>query len=348
MGVVGCGPVPVMVVGWVLLAIATGVIFARIYLRLKIQRRRLLVSDALMATAWVFAVAEVSSHVVMMNLGGLDKGVGTTPVGFHGGSYKLQAITKAYWFSLIPFFGAVYLCRAALLSMYLEIFPVFMRKRRIFLWMTICYNFLALLATFVVTYRLCYPMDRLWDLNLERACSGALGKQIFNITWALNFVGDMLVFFLPWLVVPGLKIRPKLKIGLYATFLLGLITILFSIMRLVYTAKSQVRNSVPYSTVMLWATIEMNLGLIITCLPSLRPYLRIKEEKSRGYQGPSGSGDSSRRLETGAMGSVAMRTLSNRDSHWDARHSNGSEAEIVEAKSDEEGVPSTTGSIDPR
>lgn len=48
------------------------------------------------------------------------------------------------------------------------------------------------------------------------------------------------------------------------------------------------------------------------------------------------------------MGSVAMRTLSNRDSHWDARHSNGSEAEIVEAKSDEEGVPSTTGSIDPR
>lgn len=80
--------------GWVLLAIATGVIFARIYLRLKIQRRRLLVSDALMATAWVFAVAEVSSHVVMMNLGGLDKGVGTTPVGFHGGSYKLQAITK--------------------------------------------------------------------------------------------------------------------------------------------------------------------------------------------------------------------------------------------------------------
>lgn len=98
----------------------------------------------------------------------------------------------------------------------------------------------------------------------------------------------------------------------------------------------------------LWATIEMNLGLIITCLPSLRPYLRIKEEKSRGYQGPSGSGESSRRLETGAMGSVAMRTLSNRDNHWDARHSNGSEAEIVEAKSDEEGVPSTTGSIYPR
>lgn len=47
------------------------------------------------------------------------------------------------------------------------------------------------------------------------------------------------------------------------------------------------------------------------------------------------------------MGSVAMRTLSNRDNLWDARHSNGSEAEIVEAKSDE-GVPSTTGSIYPR
>ncbi|KAH7000496.1 hypothetical protein EDB80DRAFT_895731 [Ilyonectria destructans] len=344
MGVVGCGPVPVMVVGWVLVAIATGVIFARIYLRLKIQRRRLLVSDALMAAAWVFAVAEVSTHVIMMNLGGLDKGVGTTPVGFHGNSDKLQAITKAYWFSQIPFFVAVYLCKAALLSMYLEIFPVFMRKRRIFSWMTICYNILALVATLVVTYRLCYPIDRLWDINLERACPGSLGKKMFNISWALNFAGDMLVFFLPWLVVPGLKIRTKLKIGLYATFLLGLITIMFSIIRFVYIAKSQVRDSVPYSTVMLWSTIEMNLGLIIACLPSLRPYLRVEEEKSRGYQGPSGSGDSSRRLESGAICSVAMHTLSNCDNLWDARHSNGSEAEIVEAKSDE-GVPSTTGSV---
>lgn len=87
-------PDSLQVVGWVLVAIATGVIFARIYLRLKIQRRRLLVSDALMVAAWVFAVAEVSSHVIMMNLGRLDKEVGTTPVGFHGNSDMLQSITK--------------------------------------------------------------------------------------------------------------------------------------------------------------------------------------------------------------------------------------------------------------
>ncbi|KAF5261185.1 hypothetical protein FOXYS1_8138 [Fusarium oxysporum] len=119
---------------------------------------------------------------------------------------------------------------------------------------------------------------------------------------------------------------------------------MFSIIRFIYISKSQVRSTVPFSTVILWSTIEKDLGLVIACLPSLRPYLRAKEEKSRGYQGPSGSDNSSRRLETGAMGSFAMRTLSNSDNLWDARHSNGSEAEIVEAKSDE-GLPSTTGSI---
>jgi len=40
-----------------------------------------------------------------------------------------------------------------------------------------------------------------------------------------------LVFVLPWLVVPELTLRPRLRYSLYATFGLGVINISFSVVR---------------------------------------------------------------------------------------------------------------------
>lgn len=91
--------------------------------------------------------------------------------------------------------------------MYLDIFPVFMRKRRIILWMTIVYTILALVTTLVFAFRLCYPVDRFWyvppirrwnrfnkhrNLRQANACSGIQGKTIFVVNWSLNFAGDVL------------------------------------------------------------------------------------------------------------------------------------------------------------
>lgn len=39
------------------------------------------------------------------------------------------------------------------------------------------------------------------------------------------------VFILPWLVVPELTLRPRLRYSLYATFGLGIINISFTIVR---------------------------------------------------------------------------------------------------------------------
>lgn len=41
----------------------------------------------------------------------------------------------------------------------------------------------------------------------------------------------MLVFVLPWLVVPELTLRPRLRYSLYATFGLGVVNISFSVVR---------------------------------------------------------------------------------------------------------------------
>lgn len=41
----------------------------------------------------------------------------------------------------------------------------------------------------------------------------------------------LLVFILPWLVVPELTLRPRLRYSLYATFGLGVVNISFSVVR---------------------------------------------------------------------------------------------------------------------
>jgi len=297
-----------------------------------------------MVFAWIFGCAFTTGTVFLFKLGALDKGVGTALEGYHHDYADIQEIIKLYWFCLIPFYLTMYTCKAALLSMYLDIFPVFMRKRRIILWTTIVYTLLALITTLVVALCLCYPIHRLWDLHEANACNGDQGKTIFIINWSLNFAGDILVFLLPWLIIPGLNVPKLLKIGLYATFLLGLITICFTILRYVYTTGAQVGNSVPLSTVVLWSIIEMNLGLVISCLPSLRPYFSANEEKPKRYQQPSASSSSSRPLgrEKKPRG---MRTLSTDDDLWDNRQSNRSESEIMETNAEVEECSLTMATV---
>ncbi|KAF7542396.1 hypothetical protein G7Z17_g11608 [Cylindrodendrum hubeiense] len=257
MEIEGSGPVPILIVGWVLIAIATGVIIARLYLRIKIQRRRVIVSDVIMVAAWLVACAYTTTTIFLAKF----------------------------------------------------------------------------VATFVVTYRVCYPVERLWSMDHNKACPGSRGKVIFIVNWSLNLAADFLAFLLPWLIVPGLNVPKMLKVGLYITFLLGLINICSSILRYVYTTKSQVGDAVPLSTVVLWATIESNLGLIISCLPSLRPYFSSSEKTAKHYHLPSRSSQSSKRRESGILSSRA-RPLSTDDDLWDNQQVNGSEVEVVMEKSE--------------
>ncbi|KAH8664853.1 hypothetical protein BGZ61DRAFT_593220 [Ilyonectria robusta] len=276
----GTGPLPILIGGWTLTGIAAGVIIARLYLRIKIQSRRLLLSDIFMVAAWFCGCACNSISIVLMRLGALDPSVGTDLKGFTGNPDNISKILKVFWLGLIPVHLTYYLCKGALLLLYLQIFPHFMRKRRILLWATIVYNFLAFVASNLVVYCICHPIQTFWDGIPSTSCSSK-GVIIFMVTWSLNTTGEISVFLLPWLILPGLNIRRSLKIGVYGTFFLGVVTIVFGILRFVSILNAHQGTSVPLSTPVLWNTLECNLGLVIACMPSLRPYFN-SNDSSKG------------------------------------------------------------------
>ncbi|KAF7556936.1 hypothetical protein G7Z17_g1019 [Cylindrodendrum hubeiense] len=88
------GPVAVLVSGWALVGIATALVVARLYLRLKIQRRRVMVSDIVMSASWIAGIATTAFTIVFARLDALDPRTETTMQNFPGNPENIQKIFK--------------------------------------------------------------------------------------------------------------------------------------------------------------------------------------------------------------------------------------------------------------
>ncbi|CAG9952187.1 unnamed protein product [Clonostachys rosea f. rosea IK726] len=255
MGSPSPGPIGVLVPEWLLIAIVAAILAARIHFRLKVQKkRRLQTSEILLCVTWLSVIATSAFDIEFARMGLLNKEVLTDLTGFHGSVEDIIHVAKLSWFSTIPFLSTFYLCKASLVTLYLDLFPPFMTKRRIILWAAVAYIIIAYLSS-ILTFICVFTV-------------------FFRVSWALNFIGDLVTFALPWLIIPGLQLKPKLKIGLYCTFFLGIINISITIVRLI--ALETTNGYVPFSLVVLWNSLDYNIGLLVAALPSLRPYFRSR------------------------------------------------------------------------
>ncbi|KAK2674703.1 hypothetical protein RAB80_009687 [Fusarium oxysporum f. sp. vasinfectum] len=253
---------------WALISIATAVILARLYLRLVLQRRSLLASDVFMCAAWASAVATASFDIYFYRIGIFKPGTTFDLAGFEGTAEEAESFYKLYYFANYPFYVTFYLSKAALLAVYLQIFPVFMVKRRRFLWVVIVYVAMGF---------------RCYNTATQPLMSTSMEK--------LDIIGTkMHLFILPWLVIPELTLRRRLRYSLYATFLLALINIIFCVVRFAQIEQYGGDLVITISLVELWSFIDACIGLIIACLPSLRPFFNWREKIQ--YYGQSSGQDS--------------------------------------------------------
>ncbi|KAF7544886.1 hypothetical protein G7Z17_g9605 [Cylindrodendrum hubeiense] len=276
--------------GWTLISIAAAAIVARLYLRLKIQRRGLL------------------------RLGALESAVMTDMKGFSGDPKDIPKIIKVTRSN---------------------------EELQIFLWISVGYVAVSLVTGILLLLCGCIPLESIWDKDVN-TCPVSQVQLIFHVSWGLHFVGDLLVFILPWFVVTGLNMRRALKIGVYCTFLLGLINITFDILRVATLTSSKVGNAFPFSLIVLWDIIDCNIGVVIACLPALRPYFNNSESKQTGSSGseakswPSASSGPSEAVR--AVNHVGPENQHNANSlgeeTWaDTRTNNWSEVELSQANS---------------
>ncbi|OPB36544.1 PTH11 GPCR protein [Trichoderma guizhouense] len=143
---------------------------------------------------------------------------------------------------------------------------------------TILLVFLAHLGCALSLILACHPVDKSWNPLKAGTCLAA--GPSFTGYAVVTIVSDIIVAILPLPVLLKLNIQTSKKVGLIAIFLLGLFTTICSILR--YTQINRISNGDGNSTMLvLWGTIEFNVGNMVSSLPFLAPVFMRKAKEYR-------------------------------------------------------------------
>ncbi|GKT46113.1 satratoxin biosynthesis SC1 cluster protein 4 [Colletotrichum spaethianum] len=170
------------------------------------------------------------------------------------------------------------------------LFALIYSSLTIALWLTIILVFLAHLGCSFSLIFACTPVDKSWNPLKDGTCLPS--GPSFTAYAVVTIVSDIVVAILPIPVLLKLNIRVEKKAGLIAIFLLGLFTTVCSILR--YLEIDRIQYGDGNSTMLvLWGTIEFNVGNIVSSLPFLAPVCMKKAKNYRSkYSGGSSHGRS--------------------------------------------------------
>ncbi|KAJ5248618.1 hypothetical protein N7468_000069 [Penicillium chermesinum] len=145
------------------------------------------------------------------------------------------------------------------------------RFYRYLIWVVIMISTLGHIAGTAVLLFNCTPVARSWNMKIPGKCL-PVGATFYGLA-IFTIICDVMIIFLPIPLLLKLKIKPAQKAGVVCLFLLGLFTTICSILRL--TQIHRVAFGDGDSTMLvLWGTIEFNVGNIVTCVPYLAPLLK--------------------------------------------------------------------------
>ncbi|KAL7951634.1 hypothetical protein V8C42DRAFT_339559 [Trichoderma barbatum] len=169
--------------------------------------------------------------------------------------------------------------KIALLISYLRLLKGTDQKTyRMVVFVTILLVFLGHLGCALSLIFACHPVDKSWNPLTEGTCLPA--GPSFTAYAVVTIVSDIVVAILPLPVLLRLNIQTGKKLGLIGIFLLGLFTTICSILR--YTQINRISNGDGNSTMLvLWGTIEFNVGNMVSSLPFLAPVFMRKAKEYR-------------------------------------------------------------------
>ncbi|KAK8089087.1 hypothetical protein PG997_004048 [Apiospora hydei] len=190
-----------------------------------------------------------------------------------------------YNFGLLQYTGApfyitsILFFKLSLLLSYFRFLPLGIWKFLTVIISIVCVLFHA--AFLVVQINLCTPIAKQWDPSITSGhCIEAV--PFYTTVAAMTIVLDVLVLLkhaspLPNLVcVQDPETQKAVLLGLFA---LGIFITIIQMFR-IQTIKS-LANYLDSAKLIMWSTIENNLGIVVTCIPTLAPLMKYFSEKTR-------------------------------------------------------------------
>ncbi|KAG6004165.1 hypothetical protein E4U21_001344 [Claviceps maximensis] len=168
------------------------------------------------------------------------------------------------------------LVKLTLLTFYLTIFPSVSTgawTRRL-LWCCVAFNAMLAVGCVLVTTFQCRPVSYYWMQFVDEAAVGSClpSAPTAWVNGSLNVAQDIWMILIPLFEVRQLRLHWKKKAGVVFMFLMGTFVTVVSALRLAYLSSFEASINITwdYYDVALWSTIEINVGIICTSLPTLR------------------------------------------------------------------------------
>ncbi|KAK1995410.1 hypothetical protein LX36DRAFT_713170 [Colletotrichum falcatum] len=329
--------VQITTIALVFTAMSLVVLSLRLYVRVMMLNATGL-DDIVIAVTWVAACgfAVVTTIQTKWGLGLKD--------------IEVMPSENLYNFGLLQYAGApfyitsIFGFKISLLLSYLRFIPKGAYRWATFATMGMCCAYH--LVFLIVQINLCTPIAKQWDPSISNG-SCIPGVPFYTAMASLTIVFDLIVMFLPFPVLAASKIQKRKKFVLLGLFGLGVFITVIQIIRI--QTVHALENYLDSAPLIMWSTIENNLGIIVCCVPTLAPLVKYFNEKSRSgsrsnkYVGPSGYGRSGQSgnvgsryaLQSWRAGKNGMQPLGSVTDHSESgmRHSRigkGSDAESTE------------------
>ncbi|KAI4717643.1 hypothetical protein E4T48_06151 [Aureobasidium sp. EXF-10727] len=202
---------------------------------------------------------------VLLSKNGLGKDMWTLPLA------NIEHVLFYYYLGEIFYFASITATKISILAFFLRVFPKKSVRQTVYVIMAICvaYGLSFILAT---TFQ-CNPVPYSWkqiDDNYAGSCNNiniqGWMSAIFNI------VIDIVILVLPLKELYALNTSLKKKLMVMIMFSLGIFVTFVSVVRLrslIVFANTQ-NVTWDYNDAAWWSTVEIHVGIICACLPSVR------------------------------------------------------------------------------
>lgn len=168
----------------------------------------------------------------------------------------------------------------AILLIYLRLFGV-NKTFRYFTWVVMFFVCGYLFSNFWTQLFGCSPPSKYWLPDTPGHCMNYTKAGLAY--GSMNISSDLFIFILPLPMTWRLKLSRTEKIGVSLIFMSGAITCAVASVRYYYV----VRNNAADALYFIWSVMEINIGLICSCMTSTKPFFTYVKAQitQRGLKG---------------------------------------------------------------
>ncbi|TDZ23898.1 Satratoxin biosynthesis SC1 cluster protein 4 [Colletotrichum orbiculare MAFF 240422] len=132
--------------------------------------------------------------------------------------------------------------------------------------LSVCWAVYTALIGFVI----CQPVQMAWDPSVQGTCGNH--TMAYSAVAIFDIITDVFIVALPVKFVAQLQVRRAHKIALYGVFCAGIITIVFSCVRLYYAYNIDFINVTKgFAVASVSGVIQAGIGVMVASSPMLRP-----------------------------------------------------------------------------